>query len=60
MVLGRFWLTLLVMMVVGALLGAFVGMIFGYNSHEAGWWLAGAVLGLFYGTITGISLAERS
>jgi hypothetical protein len=56
---ARYYLTILVVMMIGALSGTVLGALYGWAGHEIGWWLVGLVLGLIYGTIGGFALADR-
>lgn len=60
MLAGRYFLTILVVTIIGGLVGALIGAVYGYGGQEPGWWAVGALLGLFYGTIGGFSLADRA
>ena len=55
----NYYLTVLVLMVLGALVGTALGALYGWAGHEIGWWGVGLLLGLIYGTIGGFALAER-
>ncbi len=56
---GRYWLTIVVVMLIGGLVGTGIGAVYGYAGHEVGWWGVGALLGLIYGTIGGFALADK-
>lgn len=58
MVAGRYYLTILAMMVIGAVGGTLIGALYGWAGHEVGWWLVGLVLGLIYGVIGGFAMAD--
>ena len=45
---------------VGGVLGALVGVIWGFGAQETGWWGAGMILGLVIGIIAGVAVAERA
>jgi hypothetical protein len=46
--------------VIGGVLGALVGAVWGFAAQEIGWWGAGMILGLFLGIVGGVAVAERT
>ncbi len=47
-------------MLAAAILGALLGVIWGFFAQESGWWGAGMILGLVLGIIGGVAVAERA
>ena len=41
------------------LVGAIVGLVWGFFAQEAGWWGAGMLLGLILGIFGGVAVSER-
>ena len=44
----------------GGLIGALLGVIWGFGAQETGWWGAGMILGLVIGIVAGVAVAERT
>jgi hypothetical protein len=47
-------------MVVGGVLGALLGVVWGFAAQEVGWWGAGLIIGLVLGIVGGVAVAERA
>lgn len=46
--------------IAGGVLGALVGLVWGFAAQEAGWWGAGMILGLVLGIVAGVAVADRA
>lgn len=47
-------------MLAAGVLGALVGLVWGFYAQEAGWWGAWGLLGVIIGIVLGVSVAERA
>ena len=47
-------------MLAAGILGALLGVIWGFFAQESGWWGAGMLLGLVLGIVGGVAVAERA